>query len=179
MNLSEIRWPVFLLKTDKPTIVGGISYYLYENHSEDEEGEILTRRKVLVVDSTEEIGDSLALRRLQLKAQGVPLYNLRKALFFLGDLIKLAKPTQWFIDSAGKMFTYTKERRASLRSYPITNVFNIDSGGAIIEIDYAQRFKVLHRPDPKLRYAGILTIKMEKILYGLYEEPFKETWRMI
>lgn len=71
MNLSEIRWPVFLLKTDKPTIVGGISYYLYENHSEDEEGEILTRRKVLVVDSTEEIGDSLALRRLQLKAQGV------------------------------------------------------------------------------------------------------------
>ena len=179
MNLSEIRWPVYLLKTEKPTIIDSISYYLYENHSEDEKGEILTKRKVLVVDSANEGGGSLALRRLQLKVQGVPLYNLRRAIFFLGDLVKLAKPTQWFIDSDGKIFNYTKERRASLRSYPITGTWPIGAGGAIIEIDYAQRFKVLHTPDPKLRYAGILTIKMEKILYGLYEEPFKETWRLI
>jgi hypothetical protein len=156
-----------------------MTYYLTEGYTEDEEGEIVTTTKLRLIDDTELPGDSLALRRLQIKALDVPLFPLRKALFFLGDLIKVAVPSQWLIDSNGKVFNYAKQRRVPLRSYPITGVFDIGGGGAIIEIDYAQRFKVLHKPKHTMKYAGVLTLGLEKILYGLYEEPFDETWRLI
>lgn len=179
MNLSEIAFPVYLLKKSKPTEDLGITFYGKETYTEDEEGGIIITPSIQVVDDITIEGATLAARRLRLKAIGVPLFKLSKALFFLGDFIKVSSPTQWFIDSNGKIFTHTKSTRASLVCQKITNIFPIASGGAIIEVEYAHRYKVLFTPDPKLKWAGILTQGRQHILYGLYEEQFDETWRLI
>jgi hypothetical protein len=179
MNLSELVFPVYLLKKDKPAEDLGIIFYGKETYTEDEEGGIITTPSLQVIDDITIKGDTLAARRLRLKALGVPLFRLSKAIFFLGDFIKVSSPTQWFIDSNGKTFTHTKSTRASLVCKQITNMFPIPSGGAIIEVEHMQRYKVLHTPDPKLKWAGILTQGHTQILYGLYEEQFDETWRMI
>lgn len=179
MKLSEINFPVYLLKKIKPSEDLGVIFYGKETYTEDEEGGIITNTELQVVDDIAIEGATLAARRLRLKALGVPLFKLSKAFFFLGDFIKVSSPTQWFIDSSGKIFTHTKSTRASLVCKKITNIFSIGSGGAIIEVEYAQRYKVLHTPDPKLQWAGILTQGYQQILYGLYEEQFDETWRLI
>lgn len=179
MNLSELVFPVYLLKNIKPIEELGVVFYGKETYTEDEEGNIITTPSLQVVDDIAIQGKTLAARRLRLKAVGVPLFKLSKALFFLGDFIKVSSPTQWFIDSNGRTFTHTKSTRASLVCQKVTNMFPIPSGGAVIEIEYSQRYKVLHTPDPKLKYAGILTQGYTQILYGLYEEQFDKTWRMI
>lgn len=179
MNLSEIVFPVYLLKKDKPNLDYGIIFYGKETYTEDEEGGIITTPSIEVVDDISVEGKNLAARRLRLKEKGVPLFKLKKAFFFLGDFIKVSSPTQWFIDSEGRIFTHTKTTRASLVCQKITNVLVIPSGGAIIEVEHSHRFKVLHTPDPKVQWAGILVQGYQQILYGLYEEQFDTTWRMI
>ena len=154
-------------------------YYVKETFSEGEEGDIDINQEALLIDDKAVEGDTLAARRLKIKAAGVPLYKLSKALFFIGDFIKVSVPKQWFIDSNGKIFTHAKTTRASLVCQKITGSFIIGTGGAIIEVEYSQRYKVLHTPGPNIKYAGILTQGFTNILYGLYEEPFDETWRMI
>ena len=179
MKLLEIHWPVYLLSKDKPSTSDNIVFYLKETYSENEEGDIISQTIVEIVDDLNITYDTLALRRLHLKENGVPLFKLKKALFFLGDLIKVVKPSQWMIDSSGRIFNHTKSTRVSLVCKRITNVFPLGAGGAIIEVEYSNRFKVLHSPDPKLKWAGILTHEYQQILYGMYEEPFKDTWRLI
>lgn len=179
MHLMDLSYPVYRLRSDKPITENGIVCYIQEKYTEDIEGGIITTGKLQVVDDTSLHGTTLATRRLQMKAMGVPMYPLRKAFFFLGDLIKVAKPDLWFIDSKGKIFTYQKTRRSRLVCQKITSTFSIPTGGAIIEVEHSQRFKVLHNPDPKLKHAGVLFDGKAQILYGLYEEPFDETWRMI
>ena len=179
MNLSEILFPVYKLKSDKPIVDNGIVFYARETYSEDEDGSIITNHKLEIVDDLSFSGESLALRRLQMEAEHIPLFKIKRAFFFLGDFIKVSKPSIWFIDSSGKLFTHTKTTRASLVCQKVTAVFPIGSGGAIIEVEYAQRFKVLFKPDPKLQWAGVLHSQKSQILYGLYEEQFDPTWRMI
>jgi hypothetical protein len=156
-----------------------MTYYFKEKYTEDEEGGIIVETMLEVVDDTYLTRATLALRRLELKSMGVPLFKLNRAFFFLGDFIKVSSPQQWFIDSNGKIFNHTKTTRASLVCQKITNIFPIGSGGAIIEVEYAHRYKVLHTPDPKLKWAGVLFDGKAPILYGLYEEQFDETWRLI
>lgn len=179
MNLSEIAFPVYLLKKSKPSEDLGITFYGKETYTEDEEGGIITTTEIQVVDDITIEGATLAARRLRLKVMGVPLFKLKRAFFFLGDFIKVSSPQQWFIDSSGKIFTHTKSTRASLVCKEITNIFPIPSGGAVIEVNNAHRYKVLFTPDPKLKWAGILVQGYQQILYGLYEEQFDETWRLI
>jgi hypothetical protein len=179
MNLSELNFPVYLLKKSKPSEDLGITFYGKETYTEDEEGGIIITPSLQVVDDITIEGATLAARRLRLKVMGVPLFKLKRAFFFLGDFIKVSSPQQWFIDSSGKIFTHTKSTRAILSCKEITNIFPIPSGGGIIEVGHAQRYKVLHTPDPKLKWAGVLTQGHQQILYGLYEEQFDETWRLI
>lgn len=171
--MREIAYPVYLLGKNKPNTIEGVSFYSFYNEREDVE---ITKHRV--VDDTNLPQESLALRRLVLRDQEVKLHKLNKAIFFLGDLIKLVKPNDWLIDSSGKIFNYVKSARVSLRCHEVSNVTAIPTGGAIIEIKgYSTRFKTLHYSNPK--YAGILHQGMGLILYGLYEEPFKDTWRLI
>lgn len=176
MNLQEIVFPVFRLSEEKPITEDGVS--LYMSHKETPEGESIV--KVRVVDDPKLPQPTLGLRRAKLAAEKVELFRISKAIFFLGDLIKLAKTTTWFIDNSGRIFNYRKTKRAKLSFHKLHNVIKIPSGGAIVEVEGMHtRFKCLFAPDIDTRYAGILTTGMGHILYGFYSEKLHDTYRMI
>jgi hypothetical protein len=120
------------------------------------------------------------MRRLAAKQNGAKLFKIKLAIFFLGDLVKIAKPNIWFIDSAGKLFNYNKATRALLKFYKIKLNIPINTGGSIIEVEgIATRFKSLFPPDRDKKYAGILHDKKSLILYGFYSEKYDDTWRKV
>lgn len=135
---------------------------------------------VQVLDDKDIPGDTLAARRLVLLKQGIKLKKLGNAIFFIGDLIKLAHHGVWFIDSLGNLFTHIKMERASLVFRKIVKKIPINTGGYIIEVEgLPTRFKCLHGPKATEPYAGILKHGNNHILYGFYEKEYDKTWRKI
>lgn len=175
--LSDIQYPVFYIGTSKPEESGNILYYMYK-YIIDEEKE---RISLAIIDDKTVEGDTLAKRRLLLLSQGVKLKPLKKAIFFLGDLIKFSNPTKWFIDSTGKVFRHVKSTRAKLVFKKIEKLIPIPSGGAIVQVEgIPSRFKLLFFPSPGSMYAGLLKLNNSYILYGMYDTvPDRRTWRMI
>ena len=154
----------------------GVVLYLRQYKNED--GQLI--QKVRIIDDTTLPQESLALRRLELMKSKVKLKPLGMAVFFLGDLVKLAHRQLWFIDSAGSVFQYKKTQTAKLVFKKIKTMHTIASGGAVIEVeDISSRFKCLYAPIAGEQYAGILVSGRSYILYGLYLEKPKDTWRMI
>lgn len=171
-----MSFPVFRLTNRKPEREGPLLYYK-NSYLNVDDNTVETNLKV--VDSTQEPGTNLALRRLQLQTQGVPLYPLRTAIYFLGDFIKLAKSNYWFIDSQGKLFTYKKTTSVPLRFRKISKIIP-GITGSIIEVQgIPERFKTLFRVPEYNTYAGILEYRGINILYGAYETKHKDTRRMI
>jgi hypothetical protein len=174
LTLQSLSYPIYKLP-DKPNIDDGVMYYYSEIEKED-----ITQGKLCLIDDISIEGDSLAKRRLRLLADGVPLFKLKNALFFLGDLIKIANPKTWFIDSNGKLFNYKKTTSVKLDFHKITKIIPIQTGGAIIEVDgIPNRFKVLHTPIAAEKCAGILHMGLATVLYGLYSSIPETTRRMV
>lgn len=137
-------------------------------------------QKYYIVDDTNVSGASLAKRRLALYKQGIRLKTLGKAVFFLGDLVKLATSKMWFIDSLGTVFQYKKHTKTKLIFKKIKHRHLIPSGGAILELEgISTRFKCLFAPRPHEVWAGVLQVGMQWVLYGVYQEQHKDTWRMV
>lgn len=178
MNLSEINWPVFKLGTTKPQEEGGILYYSKEYVNIDN---METRASFRVVDDKSVPGANLGLRRLNIRASDPKLmYPMHIAFYFLGDLIKNAKPNIWYIDTTGKIFQYKKTASAKLTCHKIKQVLPLNGLGAIIELEgITQRFKCLYSPKLDQVYAGILNLGMGQLLYGFYFEPFKQSYRRV
>lgn len=123
---------------------------------------------------------SLSQRRLQMKEMGAPLYPLRKAVFFMGDFLKLARAGYWFIDSNGYAFMYKKSMKATLTFKRITKIIPSRSTGSIIEVaGIPERFKTVFIVNPHMKYAGILEFRGVNIFYGVYDKQYKDSWRMI
>lgn len=182
MNLSEIAWPVYRLGEHKPTCEGGLVYYSKE-YVDKESGE--TKIGLRIVDDARlcypEIGQGLTLgkRRLMLKSTN-RLFTIKSAVYFIADLIKLAKQTTWFIDNNGRVFQYKKTTRAKLTCHKITKVLPLEGMGAIVELQgLHQRFKCMYSPKPEQTYAGVLRWGLGYVLYGFYVEPFKSTHRAV
>lgn len=172
INLLEISYPVFRLGFDKPSEDGGVLYYAQT----DEEG----NNRFRIVDDKNIQEPTLARRRLKLSAEGISLYRLNKAVFFLGDFIKISKKNLWFIDSNGRLFTHEKKIRAKLKFHKISKLIPIQGGGCIIEVEsIAGRFKSLFAPERGEQYAGILEYNMSSIFYGFYDQKYDPSWRMI
>jgi hypothetical protein len=168
IDLTEIRYPVFRLGTLKPTEEAGVVFYLYSNN------------KYSIVDDKSIVGESLSSRRLHMLSTGVKLRKITRAIFFLGDLLKLATKTTWFIDSNGLVFQIKKSLRTTLEYLRIKKVIPIKTGGAIIELDGANmRLKSLFAPTPNELYAGVLKYGLAYILYGFFTEKHSTTWRWI
>lgn len=154
--------------------------YLYDNWVEVD-GSPVHQPQLRIIDDTNLEGN-FGQRRLKLKAAGAPLFKLSKAIFFLGDLIKISKPSMYFIDATGRLFTYKKENRAKLKFYKVSKVINIPTGGVIIEVEgLSQRFKSLFAPTIPLHtmYAGLLQTGLTYTLYGLYDTKHTDTWRLV
>ena len=176
IGLANITFPVYRIGVEKPSFDKGIAYYVLGKDTEYEDAQY----QILVLDDKNIPHESLALRRLHLKKQGVKLYSISKAIFFISDLIKMAKARTWFITSTGEVFQYKKTLRVKLKYLPISKVMPMQNGGAIIEVKgLEQRFKTLFMPYPWQKYAGVLEYNRSIILYGLYDQEYKESYRLI
>lgn len=175
-NFARIQFPIYHLGNRKPLREGDRLYYQYSEHHED--GEVIDKTQIL--DDKSQPGHSLAMRRLQLKNQGVTLCKLKYAVFFIGDMLKLCKGSTWFIDSEGNTFEYHKTKRVPLVFRPIAQILPIKTGGAIIEVQgVGTRFKTLHAPKGTEKWAGVLLVGVAYILYGIYDEKLEDTTRMV
>lgn len=177
MNLEKIVWPVFRLSERKPFIDSGVVYYATEYTDLDTHLHTGTLR---IVDDRNIEKPTLSRRRLELLAQEVKLFPIYKAIYFLSDLLKLAKATTWFIDSAGTLFQYEKTKRAKLIVRKITKVLPTEGLGSVIELEgIPQRFKTTFKPDADAEYGAVLQNGLSYILYGIYNEKPRESWRLI
>jgi len=175
MNLLEISWPVFRLGEHKPIVENNLVYYSKEYVDKES---LETKIGLRIVDDKSVQGATLGLRRLAIV--GARLFPIRQALYFLGDLIKIAKQTTWFIDNTGKIFQYRKTSRAKLAAHKITKVLPLEGMGAIVEVqDLPHRFKCMYAPKPDQYYAGVLRWGLGYVLYGFYNEAFKTTHRLV
>lgn len=175
--MTEISYPVFRLGTDRPLFEDGVVMYLTRIKDEDT-GETISN--IRVIDDRNIAGSTLAGRRLRLLSEGVKLKKISRAVFFLGDLVKLATSKTWFIDALGNVFRYSRKTHAKLQFKKIANIIPINSGGAILEIDgIPGRFKCLYTPRPDEKFVGVLKYGLSYILYGVYTEQYDDTWRLI
>ncbi len=177
MKLETINWPVFLMKREQPNTVEGITGYL-KHQLLIEENEL--NSSFLVVDDKNIKGDTLGIRRLKLMTEGVTLYKFRRAVYMLGDLIRLSiGKNSWFIDNSGTVFNYIKTVRAPLTCHRIKKILRVHTGGHILELEgLTERFKILNDVQD-CKYAGIININKISILYGLYENNFKKSYRLV
>ena len=175
--LQEITWPVFKLSEKEPNRKDGLVFF----HTEYIDESNSTSLTFKIVDDSNLPQKTLGLRRLALqKDPKIKLHRISTAIYFLADLIKLAKSTTWFIDSAGKVFQWKKYTRAKLVTKKIKKVLPADGIGCILEVDsLSQRFKCLQHPQDFHQYAVFLVINKMHILYGLSDVTRKDSWRLI
>lgn len=177
MNLAEIVWPVFRLGEKEPHQHDGLVFY-YTEYVDKEQNEVTLNTKL--VDDANLSGKTLGLRRLQLKSEGHNLHRISTAIYLLADLVKLAKASTWFIDTAGRVFHYEKKTRAKLVTKKIKQVLPADGIGCVIEIEgVSSRFKSLVRPTEFQSYAVVLKLGMGFMLYGFSESALPDSWRMV
>ena len=177
MKLQEIVWPAYRLSEKPPSFTEGITYF----HTEYMDDSRDTTVNMRVVDDKSIDQPSLGRRRLVLSQDDkVKLYPINAAIYFVADLIKLAKSTTWFIDSSGTLFQYQKTRRARVIVRRITKVLPTEGLGAVIELEgIAHRFKTVFKPDADAEYAAVLQCGLSYIFYGLYRDKPNESWRMV
>ena len=177
MRLEQIVWPVFRLGEREPQQDGDVVYYATEYSDLDTQEHTGTLR---IVDDKGLEYPTLSRRRLQLAVDNAPLFPIRQAIYFLGDLIKLAKSSTWFVDSSGALFQYKKSQRAKLLVRKITRILPTTGLGVVLELEgIPQRFKTTFKPDADVSYAAVLQSGLAYIFYGLYVDPPKESWRLV
>ena len=168
---------MFKLGERQPHQESGLVYY-YTHYVDELNCETATIR---VVDDTSVSGSTLGLRRLQLKTDPkVTLFPVRTAIYFLADLVKLAKSTSWFVDNSGRVFNYEKTTRAKLTTKRIKQVLPASGLGCVFELQgLPHRFKAMRRPDEHELYARVLQLGMAHIFYGFCDTQKPDSWRMI
>lgn len=155
---------------------GNVLYYEAMSYADD--GKMI--HTFHIIDDRNIDKPTLAERRLVLFKNGARLFNIKHAIFFIGDLIKFANARSWFIDNTGRYFQYKKQQYAKLIFKRITKVLPITSGGAILEIEgIPSRFKTLYAPNDSEIWAGVLKLGKKYILYGVYDQQYDNTIRKI
>ena len=177
MNLEKVHWPVFKLLDEEPERCG--TKLLYRRLRIDFDTTDLVEIEK-VIDDTSVPGATIGARRIVLANQDVKLLKIKKAVYFLSDLVKLAKANSWFIDSSGYHFQYKKSKRCKLVCKKITNILPGKTTGVVLELEgIHSRFKAMRSPEPYEMYAGVLLHSSGYLLYGIYEHKFEDSWRMI
>lgn len=172
-NLQSLNWPVFRIGENQPDQKDGLIFFHTEYINETD----IIKNKYKVIDDKNINKSTLGLRRLQIDKDD--LYKISTAIYMLQDLIKLAKPTTWFIDNSGQVFQYKKSTRAKLETYRIKQVLPIRGIGCVLELEgLVERFKSLTVPQQEL-YATILSYRGKNLLYGLTNDKIKPSWRLI
>lgn len=133
---------------------------------------------LIVDDQNYGLGLDLGQRRLAMVRAGVELYPLKLAIYSLGELLKVATPTQWFIDSQGKVFTYKKTHYVPVVYKEIVRVEKLSGFETIIVVrDSPPIYKALYPPNPEEKYAVFLQISPKALLFFGYSETTHENKR--
>lgn len=165
---------MFRLGEHKPSQHEGLVFY----HTHYVDHDNIENVNIRIVDDANLSGKTLGLRRLQL--QDEKLFPIRTAIYFLADLVKLAKSTTWFIDSSGRVFHYEKNTRAKLQTRAIKQILPASGLGCVVElVGISSRFKSLQRPGEHQHYARVLKLGMGFIFYGFCETVKPDSWRMV
>ncbi len=174
--MREIVWPVYRLSEKPPKQSDGVTFFSTEYESETGNKSLVLK----IVDDLRVPGKTLGARRLYLLSDdSVKLHNIKLAIYFLQDLIKLAKSTTWFIDSAGKVFQYKKSTRAKLETKKISQILPAQGLGCVLEVQgLSQRFKCLTRPKTE-EYVVLLYFDKAYLLYGFSDNPRPNSWRLV
>lgn len=178
IELKDLSFPVFKLLDRPPTVKDGLVFYYSENKDLDSAQTFIRYR---LIDDKNLPFATLGQRRLQLKLdKDAQIFPINKAIYFLGDLLKIAKTNTWFIDSEGQLFTHKKSNHATLTFRKIVKILPTKGMGAIVEVEgIPSRFKTIFRPRDGEEYAGILVYKNTFIFYGFYKDKLKDSWRKI
>ena len=167
---------MFRLGDKQPTQDSGLVFY----HTHYIDHDNVENYTIRMVDDKNLPQATLGLRRLVMKSDSVELFPIRTAIYFLADLVKLAKSTTWFIDSAGRVFQYEKNTRAKLTTKKIKQVLPADGLGCVIELEgISSRFLSLHRPSEHEHYARVLNLGLGFLFYGFCETVKPDSWRMV
>lgn len=169
---------MYRLGEHKPHVQDDVIFYSKEYLDKQS---LESKVSIRVVDDKSITEPTLGLRRLKIRVGGtVKLFRIKAAIYFLADLIKLAKPTTWFIDSHGRVFQHRKSTRAKLVCRKIKQVLPVAGLGCVLEVEGVNhRFKSIRRPNNGEQYAGVLQWGLGYILYGLYLDKFPDTHRLI
>ena len=161
----------------EPTQYNGLVFF-HTEYVDDTNTSSLT---IKIIDDKNLPQKTLGLRRLALqKDANIKLHKISTAIYFLADLIKLAKASTWFIDNSGKVFQWKKYTRAKLTAKKIKQVLPADGIGCVLEVEgLSQRFKSLQRPQDFHHYAVFLVINKIYLLYGLSETATNDSWRLV
>ena len=167
---------MFRLGEREPKQQNGVVFY-YTEYVDEQNVPFVAMQ---IVDDRNLSGKTLGLRRLQLKSSNEKLHKVKTAIYFLADLVKLAKNTTWFIDSSGCVFNYQKNTRAKLTTRKIKQILPADGLGCVVELDgISTRFKALRRPTEFQSYGRVLHVGMGFMFYGFCEERKPDSWRMV
>jgi len=177
IQLQEISWPVFRLGEQEPKIEGEVIYYASNYVTEDDE--VTAKFSFKIVDDKSVDKPTLGQRRLVI-SETTKLFKINTAIYFLAELIKLAKSTTWFIDSVGKLFKLKKTTRAKLKNFKLKQVLPANGIGCVVEVEgLVTRFKSLIQPKLEEKYVVLLHFNKVYLFYGFSETPVKETWRLV
>jgi hypothetical protein len=172
MHLKEISFPIYELRYPyPPSTEGKVSFYTRKYQD---------KIVVEIVDDKDIPNPSLSVRRLNLAVDKVNLHELKRAVFFVGDLIKLSTPKKWFIDSSGKVFQYTKSKLVPLIFRNIQSTTRVPGATLIYVEGMPFAFKSLYPPTSDEKCAGLLQLSTNSyILYGFFTERHKDCKRKI
>lgn len=175
MNLNDITFPVYLLGKTKPHYENGVWYYLYVKQVYDGDNEEVK----LVLDDQNVPHTTLSRRRLVLQTK-LNLYKLKTAVFFFSDLVKLSVGSTWWIDSVGKVFEYKKTRRVPLVYKRVKTFIKAETGGWLVEVEgVTERFKIMYAPNPDQKWAALLRVGINYLMWGLSDQKYKDTTKSI
>lgn len=162
LDLSQIVWPIYRIKSDAEIITDETGSYFQDDET--------LARKYIVPAGT----GSLSRRRL---ATNVSLYTLDSPWYSYVDL--LHNPATRFIDSEGKIFKYKKTEFGKLTYHKILNKVRIHGGCVLIVEGVHCRFFLNRAPNPDEKYAGVLRVGRSFILYDLAERELPATRRKV
>lgn len=178
MKLEDIVWPVFDLGCIDLKTSNGLVYYEIEYINKETLDIGITK---YIIDDKNIQGSTLGKRRMHIiQAEGKVIAPIKRGVYFLADLIKLARAKVWFIDNTGTVFQYKKTIRAKLTCHKLKNIIPGHNVGVIVEVEgIPQRFKLLYRPTSEYTYVGLLYYNHSYILYGMYMKPFEPSYRKL
>jgi hypothetical protein len=134
--------------------------------------------KAYIDNLNHDLGDGIGGRRLRMLAQGINLYPLKLAIYSLGELLKVATPTQWFIDSEGQVFQYKKTHFVPVVYKEIKEYYKHSAFETVITTyDSPPVYKTLYPPTEGEQYAVFLQLSAKSLLFYGYSTTKYENKR--